>query len=272
MSLRCLGLIGAGSIARELLTVLARSLPEPLTEICILVRPGRALCLEGLSVPADRLRVVESLEALVAAAPNLVLECAGHEAVRCYAEPLLAQGIDCVLVSSGALGDAELLARLRAAALKSQAQFTIPAGAIGAMDVLAGIRHASVDCVTYVSRKPPHAWRGTPAEALIDLDAIRQETVFYEGSARQAALDYPKNANVAATVALTGIGFERTRVRLIADPLVSANIHALEVQSDAAVIALRIEGRPSPANPKTSLPTVYSLVREVMRRCEPLVI
>ena len=77
---------------------------------------------------------------------------------------------------------------------------------------------------------------------------------------------YPKNANVAATLALAGLGFEATRVEMVADPAVSQNIHEYRVTSGAADYAMRIEGKPSPDNPKTSLATVYSVAREVMNR------
>src|SRR5690606_27872160 len=70
--------------------------------------------------------------------------------------------------------------------------------------------------VMYSSYKPPHAWKGTPAEDIIDLENVADEAVFFEGSAREAALHYPRNANVSAAIALAGIGFELTQVRLIA--------------------------------------------------------
>lgn len=293
MTLRHLGIIGAGSIATELLGVLARSLPAPLERVTVLGRSGRKATAEAALAgtlqsivsanaaapgPADqstgpvarKVDLVEDFTAFLASRPDLVLECAGHEAVREHAPSLLSAGIDTVVVSTGALADAAVHAALEQAARDSGAQLTIPAGAVGGMDILGGVRHADVARVTYVSRKPPGAWKGTPAEQAVDLDALTGETAFYEGTARQAALDYPKNANVAATIALCGIGFEKTRVRLVADPAVTANVHAFEVISDAAEFTVRIEGKPSPANPKTSLPTVYSLVREVMRRVEPI--
>ena len=273
MTLRRLGIIGAGSIASELLTVLARTLPAPLEQVVILVRPDKSQAANALAQPGvGPLLVVTDINVLIQTKPDLVLECAGHSAVRDYGEAVLQAGIDMVAVSSGALADASLSDRLAEAAKTGHAQLTIPAGAVGAMDILAAIRHSDVAHVTYVSRKPPSAWAGTPAEQRLDLASLSQEVCFFEGSARKAALDYPKNANVAATIALSGIGFEKTQVRLIADPNVTANIHMLEVSSEAANFTARIEGRPSPGNPKTSLPTVYSLVRELMRRIDPIVV
>ena len=281
MTLRHLGIIGAGSIATELMSALEVCLPGPLQKITFLVRPGRVgsigqfvghtECRNGEAL-ARSIHIIEDLHSFIAAQPDLVLECAGHDAVRDYASQLLLAGIDTVAASTGALADSALCEELADAAQKGGAQLTIPAGAMGAMDLLAAVRHTDVSSITYVSRKPPEAWKGTKAEECVDLDTIESETIFFEGTARRAAQDYPKNANVAATIALSGIGFDKTPVRLIADPSVSANIHTLEVTSDVAEFSIRIEGKASPANPKASLPTVYSLVREVLRRVAPIIV
>jgi aspartate dehydrogenase len=175
-------------------------------------------------------------------------------------------------VSLGALADEALHAALVAAARGAGSRLVLPAGAIGGIDLLRAMATAGIEAVRYTSRKPPAAWRGTPAEGLVDLGAIEGPVAFFEGDARAAARDYPRNANVAATVALAGIGFERTRVRLIADPGASANLHEVSVRSAAANFEMRIEGVPSAANPRTSAATVHSLAREVLNRRAPLAI
>jgi len=275
MTLAHLGIISLGSIDTDLVEVLTRALDARLDRLTLLVRPGRAEAAGPLAAAArgcaETVEVVEDVEALIAARPGLVLEAAGHGAVAAYAEPLLAAGIETVIASTGALADAGLHDCLAAAARRGGTRLVLPAGAVGAMDILAGLRLGAVETVTYTSRKPPGAWRGTPAEATLDLDALTEPATFFDGTARAAARDYPKNANVAASIALAGVGFERTRVRMVADPGASANIHSFTVASEAADISVQIEGKPSPRNPKTSLPTVYSLAREVMRRTQPIV-
>lgn len=276
MRLRHLGLIGAGSIVREMMVVLARALPAPLEQVTVLVRPGRVDDVRATLAPFEgrvmqHLTLCETVSRLCDTAPDLVIEAAGHGAVRDGVPLLLAQGIETVVASTGALSDADLHAALHKAATQGQTRLILPAGAVGAMDILAGLHHSDVQDVTYISRKPPAAWRGTPAETLLDLDALDTATVFFDGTARDAARQYPKNANVAASIALAGLGFERTRVQMIADPDVTSNIHAFDITGDAADVHVRIEGKPAPGNPKTSLPTVYSLVREVMRRVSPIV-
>lgn len=277
MSLKRLGIIGFGSIAREMLTVLERSLEQPLDTIVILVRPGtqaqnRDLLAAEAKGASRECGCVTTIDELIDAQPGLVIECAGHQAVTDHAQTVLSHGIDLVVASTGALSDPALYRRLQDAARRANSRLSLPAGAVGGIDILAGISHSGLGQVTYTSRKPPASWMGTPAENSIDLVGLTEAAVFYEGSARQASADYPKNANTAATIALAGAGFEDTHVRLIADPDVSANVHQIDVTSEAATVSIRVEGRPSPANPKTSLPTVYSLVREVLRRTAPVAI
>ncbi len=277
MALKRLGIIGFGNIARQLLGVLARTLEQPLDATIVLVRPGsepenQARLAAQADGAAKACRCVATLDDLLAAAPDLVIECAGHEAVKFSAETILAGGTELVVASTGALSDAALYERLLAAARRGGTRLILPAGAVGGIDILAGIRHAGLESVTYTSRKPPAAWIGTPAERTVDLAGLEKAAVFYEGTARQAAADYPKNANTAATIALAGAGFDRTDVRLIADPGAGGNIHQIDVNSQAATVSIRIEGQVSDDNPRTSLPTVYSLVREVLRRTAPVVI
>src|SRR3546814_14319748 len=110
-----------------------------------------------------------------------------------------------------------------------------------------------VDTVSYVSRKPPRAWKGTPAETTVNLDALTGPAVFYTGTARAAARDYPQNANVAATVALAGLGFDATEVRMIAYPALHAKIHEITDSGALGDMHMVIRGQPLNNNPKTSI-------------------
>ena len=273
--LRRLGVIGAGGIAFALLDALVNELTVPLDFLSVLVRKdagasGEALLLRLKGRVATECVVRDTLEAFADDRLDLVAECAGHDAVRDYGPTLLANASDLMVVSVGSLADDALRHTLEHAALRSGAQLLVPPGAIGGIDVLAAVKLAGLDSVVYVGRKPPHAWRGTPAELTVDLDTLTEPVVFYEGSAREAARDYPHNANVAATVALAGVGFDDTRVRLVADPAVSRNVHEVSVRSACADFTIRLEGRPSPTNPKTSLTAGYSMARAVLNRMAPV--
>jgi aspartate dehydrogenase len=116
----------------------------------------------------------------------------------------------------------------------------------------------------YRGIKPPLAWRGSPAENQVDLDHLSCRTVLFEGTARAAALAFPQNANVAATIALAGLGFDATRVELVADPTAVQNTHEIEAKGATGNFHLRIEGVASASNPKTSSLTALSVARALV--------
>lgn len=171
------------------------------------------------------------------------------------------------MVSSiGALALAERFERLKQAADQGASQIMLPAGSIAAIDWLAAARMSGLQRVLYRSRKPPVAWLGTPAEKAVGLSRLEAASVFFRGTAREAALAYPKNANVAATVALAGLGLDQTLVELIADPAASGNIHEIESQSTIGELTMRVLGLPDPKNPKTSMTTAFSMARAALNR------
>ena len=268
-----LGVIGYGTIATLALEAVARGLARPLDRVICLAKPegvGRAQAMLERAGPrlARECHVVTSLGDLLAARPCLVVEAAGHGAVRACGPQILAARLDFLVTSVGALADESLHRALNEASAEGGA-LICSTGAIGGIDLLRAAKLSGLKDVAYTSRKPPLAWRGTLAEKLVDLAALKTETVFYEGSARGAARDFPQNANVAATLALAGAGFEATRVRLIADPAVSANVHEIGFTSACVDVALRIEGRAAPENPKTSLTTAYSVAAQILDHLSP---
>jgi aspartate dehydrogenase len=129
--------------------------------------------------------------------------------------------------------------------------------------VLGAARFAGLAEVIYTSNKAPRAWKGTPAEGMVNLDALTESTVFFTGNAREAALAFPQNANVAAAVALAGLGFENTRVQLCANPQATGNRHRIQAHGAFGEIDVSILGKTLPENPKTSVLAPYSLVRSL---------
>jgi len=203
---------------------------------------------------------------------HLAADCAGHPALRQHGEAILLQGTDLVSVSSGALADQALYDKLAAAGQSGSAQLRVVSGAIGALDALSAASIGALTQVTYRGRKPPKGWRGSPAESKLNLDSLTEAAVHFSGSARDAALEYPKNANVAASVALSGIGFDATMVELIADPNAERNVHEILAKGEFGHFEFRIEGNSLPDNPRSSAITAMSVVREILNPVSPIVI
>lgn len=204
-------------------------------------------------------RVLNALPA--DARPDLLVECAGHRAIEEHVLPALERGIPCLIVSVGALSEVGLVERLEAAAERGQTYIQLLPGAIGGIDALSAAKVGGLDAVSYTGRKPARAWQNTPAEQVCDLHSISEATVIFQGSAREAARLYPKNANVAATLSLAGLGLDRTLVTLIADPCSEDNVHHFEARGAFGGFEMSLRGKPLLANPKTSALTVYSVVR-----------
>lgn len=266
MSALRIALIGYGAMGRMIADLLRPK--SGLARIVGVVRRDHSAALEGATAPAD-IPVVTTIEQLRSLHANLVVECAGHSALRKFGPEALRAGCDLLVASVGALADAELEQQLRESAQRSGARVLIPSGALGGLDLLAAARIGGVDSVTYVGRKPPAAWRGTRAETLLNLDEVVAPHVpFFSGTAREAALMFPQNANVTAAVAIAGVGFDATRVELFADPWGTCNEHRIQASGAFGSFELSVRAKALAQNPKTSLLAPCSLVRSILNRSE----
>lgn len=224
-----------------------------------IVRPGKET--EGSSIA--QVSSVEDLPQSV----SLLVDCAGHEGLAEHGPKALARGIDVLTVSIGALADPDVMDTLETAAKEGSATLQLASGALGSLDVLTAAVAGGLNHVSYRGRKPPAGWRGSPAQDVLDLDSPMQKAaVHFSGTAREAALAYPKNANVAAAVALAGAGLDKTMVELIADPDVTGNIHEVEASGTFGNMAFTITGKGLPDNPRTSALAAMSVVAAILRR------
>ncbi|KUJ82716.1 aspartate dehydrogenase [Ruegeria marisrubri] len=272
-----LGLIGNGNIARGVLAGLSEPGAPRVERITIQVLPGQAdAALKALPADLraafDEIKIVDTLDGLLAASPELVAECAGQAAVRETVPALLRAGIDTIVVSIGALSDAALHHDLCDSAVDGGAKLILPPGAVGGIDIINALRIGGDIVLRYSGTKPPGAWTGTPAEERLELATMDRAATFFTGTARDASAQYPKNANVAATLALAGAGFEATAVDLVADPAAPGNVHEFTAEAETATVTVRIVNRPSAGNAKTSQVTIYSVLRAIRNQTGPLVI
>jgi aspartate dehydrogenase len=179
-------------------------------------------------------------------------------------EPWGLEGLRCapgfVVSSTSAFSDDAVLQRLVDEAERC-GKILIPSGALAGLDALAAASRLPLESVIHRIVKPPRAWKGTPAEDLVSLEELTSAYVFFHGSAREAASQFPANANVAAISALAGIGFERTSVELVADPSTTENCHHLTARGEFGLLNVLIENRPFATNPKSPELTALSLVR-----------
>lgn len=258
-----IGLIGCGAIG----SALARAVDEGKAgDIRLLVaydfftEKTEVLCGQLASRP----KVARSFEELIATkGVNLIVEASSQAAVKEYAVQVLECGKDLMLMSTGALVDVELHRRMKAALEKTGMMAYLPSGAIAGLDGVKAANIGRIDEVTLTSTKPPRGLKGIPyVEDILklDLEALTEATELYNGPALEACRLFPKNVNVAASLSLTGIGPEKTMVKIVADPRSDKNMHEIVVQGEFGRLYARVENVPSPDNPKTSYLAVLSAI------------
>lgn len=258
------GLIGLGAVAGPLVARWrAGGFPANVAFVGALVRQPR----ENPPLP-----IATDVRDFLALAPDYVVEGAGHGAVRAHVEALLKAGKEVAVTSIGALIDDDLRARLLAAAEAGGGKLILPAAGIGALDMLAAMAEGGVDRATVTVRKPPEAWLGTPGEALVDLMALSEPAVLFDGSVREGAPHYPGNVNISAAAAFAGAGLDRTRLVIVADPTVTAHVIDLEAEGAAGRLSFREDMRPSPENPKTGVIVAMALAKTIRQRAGRFVI
>jgi aspartate dehydrogenase len=231
---------------------------------------GAVLVRRPLADPPDAFVTLDRTEFL-AQPLDLVIELAGQEAVRQHGEAVLAAGRDLMIISIGVLADDDLRARLETAASKGRSRMLLPSGAIGALDAIASAAIGGLDEVTITTRKPPDALAtGTERDGKL-ADATAEPVLLYEGAARDAVQMFPANVNVAAALSLAGVGFDRTYVRIYADPAVTRNTHEVHAKGWFGELRFTIMNIPT-ENPKTGRITALSVLKAIRNLQSPVVL
>lgn len=259
-----IGIAGFGAIGRSLAQAIDKGI-EGLTLSAIAVRDpvGKAPDLSGLA-SSPFITTIDDLHAHC----DIAIECAPAALLPAIAEPMLRAGKKVVVLSSGALlrhPELEELAR------RHGGQILIPSGALLGLDAMIAAAEGTIHSVKMVTRKPVRGLLGAPylSENGIDLEALREATLIFRGTPREAAIGFPANLNVAVTVSLAGLGPDKTELEIWADPHLERNTHRVEVDADSASFSMEIQNIPSD-NPKTGRITALSVVALLRKLVAPV--
>jgi aspartate dehydrogenase len=202
---------------------------------------------------------------------DIVVECAPAALLRDIAEPALAAGRTLIVLSCGALLDNLDLIDL---ARRQGGRILVPTGALLGLDAVQAAAQGEISRIHMITRKPPNGLEGAPylVEHGIRVAGLGDALRVFAGTAREAARGFPANVNVAAALALAGIGPDKTTIEIWADPGITRNIHRIEVEADAARLTLQIENVPSLENPKTGRLTPLSVIALLRKLSSPLAI
>jgi aspartate dehydrogenase len=242
---RKVGIIGCGAIG----TVIARAIERKTVECDELILYDRNIAKaeklkSSLQIP---ITVVKSLEEMIELNPAVIVEAASQQAVRDYINRILAENTELIVMSVGALLDLNVKSK----------KIHIPSGAIGGLDAVSSAALAGVEEVILTSRKNPKA---------LEMDNQKEKLV-YEGTAEEAVRLFPREMNVAATLALATQP-EKVRVKIISDPKVHRNIHEIRIKWKHGDIFLKFANDPHPENPKTSALAAWSAINLLKQTLE----
>src|SRR3989338_799677 len=256
------GIIGCGTIGRELALACQRRFSEEVTlEALADSDPSHAKKLQKALRPKPKLLNVDRL----IEHGDLIIEAASTTAAYEVAKRALSLGKDVMVMSvGGILGKEKELLRL---ARTHHCCLYLPSGGVVGIDGLKAARIGKIHRVTLTTRKPPQGFEDAPyvVKHGINLKKLKEEKVLFEGNAAQAVKGFPKNINVSATLSLVGLGAKKTKVRIIAAPQMLVNVHEVYVQGDFGSFYTRTENFPSEANPKTSHLAILSAVATLER-------
>jgi aspartate dehydrogenase len=259
------GIAGLGAIGRAVAQKIHMGAIPKMELSGVTVRDSEKaqMFLADISCPAPILPIAQ-----LAAASDLVIECAPAAAMAEIAAPVLSAGKAVMVLSAGMLlRHPELLALAK----EHGGQIIVPTGALLGFDAVSAAAEGEIQSVTMITRKPLKGLMGAPylVNNNIQIDVLTEAKRVFKGSAREAAIGFPENVNVAAALSLAGIGPDRTSIEIWADPHVQRNMHRVVVEADSARFEMSIENVPS-ENPKTGRITALSVLAALRKMTAPL--
>jgi len=268
------GLIGCGSIG----TIIAEAIADgrvgdvELIAVCDIVRERAENLVNKL--PRKPIICQNADELIERRDIELVIEAASQEVVREYALKALERDKDLLVMSTGALLDEEFFKQISDLAKKEGRKVYVPSGAIVGLDNIKSAAMGEIYEVTLTTRKPPSSFEDNPfiKEKNINLQAVEEPLLLYEGKAREAVKLFPRNVNVAGSLSLAGVGADKTKVRIIADPTVKGIVHEIHVKGDFGELETRTVNKPFPNNPRTSYIAALSAIAILKRIAGNIVI
>ena len=259
------GIAGFGTIGRSVARALERGIDGlELAAVCSGDDDRARRAMAGVCEPVP---VIEP--ATLAARCDIVVECAPKAAFRPIAKPALEAGRTLVTVSAAALLENPEVVDLARA---NGAQIILATGALLGLDAVRAAAEGDIREVRMITRKPPASLEGAPylVENGLSVENLAGPLKVFEGSAREGARGFPANVNVAAALGLAGVGPDRTRLEIWADPALERNTHQIEVDADTARFSLKIENVPTAENPKTGKITALSVIAALRAISAPL--
>ena len=249
-----LGIIGCGAIGSDV--AIAAETMEDINHVFFFDRDKKAE--KRLEKKVTKAKVL-SFEKMLTQA-DIIFESASQEAVKMYAEKILEQKKDLVIMSIGSLIDDSFRLGLERMAKKHGCKIYLPAGAVCGIDGILSASLDVIDKVTLVTTKPPKAFG----------KAFEKRTVLFRGNARDAIKQFPKNINVAANLSIAGIGFDNTLVEVVADPVATRNSHKILAHGRFGRLRAEVENMPNPNNPGSSYLASLSAIATLKRIINPI--
>lgn len=271
MRTKNVGLLGCGTIGSQLAIAVDKGKISNASIVSLFdieEKSMRDLQSRLINIPST----YSNFEEFVSSDIDIVVEAASQDAIKKFGIEILQAGKDIMVMSVGALADKVFLSEMLDVASKEMCRIYIPTGAIAGIDAIRSVKDL-LESVTLTTTKNPKALAGAPFfnTNRIKAENIKEKTTIYEGSAAEAVRAFPSNVNVAAVLSLAGTGFDKTKVRIVADPMATTNQHEIIAEGSFGKICINVNNVPSPGNPKTSFLAVLSAIEGLRSICSDLI-